>query len=328
MDFDHYRKSVRHGGFKSFLKRAEELGVNIEILENGKVPILKLSYNGKVIFCHKKVPLFRSLSDLTRNKVVTKTILESVDIRTPKGIVAVSPEQATQEIREKKLRYPLIVKPVDGSLAKGVTWNVATEAEVAKAVEHALSAYGYRKGIKIIVEEMFLGNEYRALVLNGEVLSCVEKIPAGVTGNGTTTIQDLIHDFNKTRRHGFEIKLDSVAKNTIAEAGYTLETVLPKDFFLKFRNNLNMSDGGRSIDRTKEMSSILKTICTRAVEALGLTYGGLDLLTNDLSSESPTYVILEVNPNPFYNMNEKPLVEGEGCDVSEKIIQTIFKKNS
>lgn len=251
-------------------------------------------------------------------------VLESVDIRTPQGIVATSPDQAVAEIREKKLRYPLIVKPVDGSLAKGVTWNITSESAVAEAVEHALAAYGYRKGIKIIVEEMFVGNEYRVLVFNGKVLSCVEKIPAGINGDGKNTIQELVHMFNKTRRHGFEIKLDNVARETIKQAGYTLKTVLPKDDFFKLRNNLNMSDGGRSIERTDLLSPTLKKVCVNAIEAIGLTYGGLDLLTNDLTAENPEYVILEVNPNPFFNMHEKPLVEGRGIDVSLTILEYLF----
>lgn len=325
MDFQNYLSKVKHGGFKSFLKRTEELGIKIEILEHEHTPVLKLSHGDQFFFCYKRnMPILRRMGNLTKNKVITKIILESVGIKTPQGIVAISPEQAVSEIQEKQLRYPLIVKPVDGSLAKGVTWNVATEKEVAEAVEHALDAYGYRKGIKIIVEEMFIGNEYRVLVFNGQVLSCVEKIPAGVTGDGKSTIHELIHTFNKNRRHGFEIKLDSVAKNTIEQSGYTLKTVLPNDFFFKFRNNLNMSDGGRSIERTDEMSPVLKNICVKAVEAIGLTYGGLDLLTNNISSPNPDYVILEINPNPYFNMHEKPLVEGIGIDVSLIILQYLF----
>lgn len=331
MNFQEYLSKVKHGGFKSFLKRTEELGIKIEILEHERIPVLKLSYDGTVLFCYKRnMPILRRMGNLTKNKVITKMILESIDIRTPRGIVATSPEQAVSEINEKNLHYPLIVKPVDGSLAKGVTWNITSEQEVAQAVEHALAAYGYRKDIKIIVEEMFVGNEYRVLVFNDQVLSCVEKIPAGVTGDGKNTIKNLIHEFNKDRRHGFEIKLDSTAKDTIAAAGHTLQTVLPKDFFFKFRNNLNMSDGGRSIDRTKDMSPTLKATCVRAIQAVGLTYGGIDLLTNDISSESSQYVILEINPNPFFNMHEKPLVEGEGIDVSQKILENLFpalKKN-
>lgn len=324
MDFQQYIEKVKHGAYKSFLKKTLSLGLTVELILHEKIPVVKISHGEKTIFCYGKVPLFRSMCNLTKNKSVTKFVLESVGIRTPKGVVTHSFEDGLREVREKNLTYPLISKPVDGSLAKGVTWNITSEDDLQEAINHALGAYGYREDIKILVEEMFVGNEYRVLVFNGEVLSCVEKIPAGIMGDGVHTIQDLIHSFNKTRRHGFEIKLDAVAKDTLAKAGYTLKTVLPRDFFFKLRNNLNMSDGGRCIERTANMSAELKKICVKAVESLGLTYGGLDLITNSLTSLNAPYVILEVNPNPYYNMHEKPLVEGDGIDVSLILLKHLF----
>jgi cyanophycin synthetase len=324
MDFQQYIEKVKHGAYKSFLKKTLALGLSVELILHEKIPVVKISHGGKTIFCYGKVPLYRSMCNLTKNKSITKFVLESVGIRTPKGIVTHSFEDGVREVREKNLTYPLISKPVDGSLAKGVTWNITSEASLEEAINHALGAYGYREDIKILVEEMFVGNEYRVLVFNGKVLSCVEKIPAGITGDGTHAIQDLIHTFNKTRRHGFEIKLDAVAKETLSKSGHTLKTVLPKDFFFKLRNNLNMSDGGRCIERTAEMDAELKKTCVKAVESLGLTYGGLDLITNNISLPGARYVILEVNPNPYYNMHEKPLVEGKGIDVSLILLKYLF----
>lgn len=325
MPLPEYIKNLKHGGFKSFLVKAIELGVQIELLEKKRNVILKLSYDDTVFFCAKQyMPIFCRMGNLTRDKVVTKTVLESVNIRTPQGIIATSQDQAIKEIQTRQLHYPLIVKPLDGSLARGVTWNVSSEVEVALAVDHALAAYGTREGVSIMVEEMFVGSEYRVLVYNGAVISCVEKVPAGVTGDGRSTLKNLVKSFNLTRRHGFEIKLDAIAKSTIAQAGYTLESILPKSIFFRLRNNLNMSDGGRSIERTDQMSQSLKRVCVNAIDAVGLTYGGLDLITNQLSHKEPLYVILEVNPNPYYNMHEKPLVEGRGVDFSKIVLEDLF----
>jgi cyanophycin synthetase len=325
MNIPDYALNVQHGGFKSFLLKAIELGVTIELLEKKRSVIIKLSHENTVFFCAKRyLPILCRMGNLTKDKVVTKTVLRSVGIDTPQGIIAISRDQAVAEIREKKLRYPLIVKPLDGSLARGVTWNVTSEDEVALAVSHALTAYGDRKGISIMVEEMFVGDEYRVLIYKGRIASCIKKVPAGITGDGVSTIQTLIKNFNRQRRHGFEIKLDTIAKKTLSDAGFTLKTVLLKDVFFKLRNNLNMSDGGRSIECTEKMSPALQKICIQAVDAVGLTYGGIDLLTNQLSSKNPAYVILEVNPNPYYNMHEKPLVEGVGIDFSKIVLEDLF----
>lgn len=325
MNLKRYIKQLKHGGFRSFLGRAHAMGVEITLIEEGRLDVFRLRYKGKALFCiGSNIPLFRRMGNLSKDKNTTKKVLEDVGIRTPRGILVTDYREIAPLLRKEKLSFPLITKPVDGSLAKGVTWNIQSLEELKAGFHHAKGAYGKRAAAKILVEEMIQGNEYRVLVFNGRVLSCVQKIPAGVTGDGSSTIQKLIHRFNKGRVKGFEIKLDAVAKKTLREHGLTLKSVLPKGQFFKFRNNLNMSDGGRSVEVTGEMSPALKKICVRAVQAVGLTYGGLDLITPDLSSMKKGYAVLEVNPHPFYNMHEKPLVEGKGVDVSEILLKSLF----
>lgn len=324
MNLQEYIKKEQHGGFKSFLKKAIDVGIHIKMIEGEGSPLLRFEHGGKIIFCKRNLPIYKRMGNLTKNKEVTKVILEASHIRTPKGITATSLQEALRAVQKKKLRYPLICKPVDGSLAKGVTWDISSLQELRAAVVHAKGAYGKRPRARFLVEEMFVANEYRVLVLNGKVLSCVQKISAGITGDGMLTIEELIKKFDTDRAPGFEIKLDKTAKKTLKLHLLTLESVLPKNHFFKLRNNLNMSDGGRSVECTKEMHPHFKDICVRAIEAVGLTYGGIDFFAHDITSLKSDYVIIEINPNPFYNMHEKPLVEGKGVDVSIEILKGIF----
>lgn len=328
MPLQEYIRNIKHGGFKSFLKKAVELGIHIEMIHEGAgVPILKLEHGNRAIFCYKRnLPIYKRMGNLTTDKEVTKSILRASGIQTPAGITATSLKEALRLVKEKKLHYPLICKPVDGSLAKGVTWDIASQQELRAAVAHAKGAYGKRPRVRFLIEEMFVANEYRVLLFDKKVLSCVQKISAGITGDGKSTIEELIKKFDTKRQPGFEIKLDAVAKGTLKSHLLTLKSVLPKGQFFKLRNNLNMSDGGRSVECTKEMHPSFKDICVRAIEAVGLTYGGIDFFAHDISSKKSDYVIIEINPNPFYNMHEKPLVEGKGVDVSSEILRSIFPK--
>jgi len=328
MALNEYIKNIKHGGFKSFFKKAVELGIDMEIIDEiGGSPLIKLQHAGKTLFCYKRnLPIYKRMGNLTKNKVVTKSVLAACDIQTPKGITATSFQNAVSLIQEKNLRYPLICKPVDGSLAQGVTWDIQSTQELRAAVSYAKNAYGKRPGVKFIIEEMFVANEYRVLVFNKKVLSCVHKIPAGIIGDGTSSIEELITRFNMKRMPGFEIRMDKTVKETLKTHLLSLRSVLPKNHFFKLRNNLNMSDGGRAIECTKEMHSSFKDICVRAIEAVGLTYGGVDFFAHDIASPKSAYVIIEINPNPFYNMHEKPLVEGKGVDVSSEILKSIFPK--
>jgi len=318
-----YIKKLKHGGFRSFIKRAVELGVDVKIFP-GEVLLFRLEHSGRIIFTRKsQLPIQRRMGNFTRNKNLTKFLLGNVGICTPKGILAKSYREALPLIKKARLSYPLIVKPLDGSLARGVSWNIQTLPELKKAVSFFEKTKSSKRS-QFLVEEMYIGDEFRVLVFNGKIVSCVKKVPATIAGDGKSTIKELIKNFDKTRVRGFKIKLDKIALGTLSQNNLSLNSVLPARYVLKLRNNLNMSDGGRSIECTREMSGYLKKICLQAVDTAGLFYGGLDLITKNLATQKNDYVILEINPNPFYNMHEKPLVEGTGVDVSQKILLHLF----
>jgi len=320
-----YTNDIHHGGFKSFLKKATLLGIKTELIKVGTIHLIKLEYKNKIHFCYKSnLPLLRRMGNLTKNKIITKIVLDSLNIHTPKGIIANSFAEAKMSIKEKSLIYPLICKPVDGSLAKGVTWNITSSLELKKAIDFAKNACKQKTHSQLLIEEMFIADEYRVLVFNGKVLSAVHKIPAGVTGDGKSSLHELITSFNKTRMPGFEIRQDALFKNTLKKNKLTLRSILPKGRFFAFRNNLNMSDGGRSVECTSKMHPVFKKICVQAIEAAGLTYGGIDFFAKDITDPQSDYIVLEINPHPFYNMHEKPLVEGKGVDVSYEILKSLF----
>lgn len=323
-------KKTKHGGFRSFLKRAFELGVHIEFFPlKGK--LIKLEYKGGVIFLKgANPPVMRQMGNFTRDKEVTKMIFDAVGIRTPKGIVADSFKSAAAAIKKRRLRYPVILKPTHGSRALGVTWDIRSEKDLFGAFAHfkEIERKHSLKHKTFLVEEMFIGDEYRVLVLNGKVISCVQKIPASVIGDGTSSIKKLVTAFNKTRLPGFKIKIDDTALETLKKNHLTLDTVLSKKQILRLRNNLNMSDGGRSLDVTKKMHPFFQEVCVRATKTAGLSFGGVDVIAEDISTDKKGYVILEINPNPYYNMNEKPLVEGRGTDVSFLLLKQIFPRIS
>lgn len=49
-------------------------------------------------------------------------------------------------------------------------------------------------------------------------------------------------------------------------------------------------------------------------------------MADDIRDPKTRYVILEINSNPYYNMNEKPLVEGKGVDISWIFLKKMFPR--
>lgn len=321
-------RKTKHGGFRSFLKKAASLGVAIEFFPSKK-RVIKLTYKGEELFMNgDNVPVMRRMGNLTTDKEVTKMIFSASGIRTPKGIVAETFKQSVILIKKAGISYPVILKPTHGSRALGVTWNIASEKSLLEAFLYfkKIAAEHSLKKKTFLVEEMFVGHEYRVLVFNEKVISCVLKIPATIIGDGKSTIKKLVAAFNQERFPGFKIKIDSIVANTLKEKGLSLSSVLPRLFELRLRNNLNMSDGGRSIDVTDKIHHFFRDISIRATKIAGLTFGGVDIIVEDISVKTNKYVVLEINPNPYYNMNERPLVEGKGVDVSFLLLKQIFPK--
>lgn len=321
-------KKTKHGGFRSLIKRAAECGIEISTA-SGEDRVLRFSFDKKVIFLKgANAPVMRRMGNLTQNKELTKIILDDIGIRTPRGIVADSIEAATILIKKHGLPFPLILKPTHGSRALGVSWNIRSVKDLENAFSNFIniSKEHHLKKNTFLVEEMFIGREHRVLVLGGKVISCVEKIPATVIGDGKSSIKKLIQEFNKTRLLGFKIRVDDTVEKTLIDNVLTLNSILKDGHILKLRNNLNMSDGGRSVDVTAKMHHSFRDICIQATEATGLTFSGVDVIANDITkpANANNYVILELNPNPYFNMNEKPLAEGKGTDVSFLLLKQLF----
>lgn len=326
-----YLKHIKHGGFRSLVKRAIELGIDVDLVSREN-KITRFKYGQDIFFIRgKNVPVYRRMGEMTKKKVVTKMVLESFGIRTPRGFEATSLSEAKRLIKQHKLAYPVIMKPSAGTRGLGVTWDIRTDRDIEKAIAHfesasAEHAFLTSKSKTFLVEEMFQGHEYRVLVLDNKVISCVEKIPASIKGDGRSSIKGLIRDFNQTRLPGFFIHVDKTVRETLKKNNLDLKSVLPKGQVLRLRNNLNMSDGGRSIDVTHRLHPELKKICAKAAESIGLTYGGVDLMADNIRDPKTRYVILEINSNPYYNMNEKPLVEGKGVDISWIFLKKMFPR--
>jgi cyanophycin synthetase len=330
LDEEAVQKKIRHGGFRSLLKRAVRYGIEVALLsEEGEKALIRMRHGGKSFFMNgANAPAWKLMTNLTRDKEMTKLILNEVDVEVPKGFVADSTESALRAMREGVLRYPVILKPTHGSMSRGVSWDIRNASELRQAIRDFRSAkreHDFKRDT-FLVEEMFVGREYRLLVFKGSVIACTEKTPASVTGTGVSTVRELIEAFNDSRPAGYKLRLDEVAMDTLKRERLTTDSVVEAGRTVRLRNNMNMTDGGRAINSLHLMHPSFRDICIRSMEIAGLDFAGIDFLVKDISAEAEpgNYVVLEVNCNPYYNMHEAPLVEGGDTDVSSILLEEIF----
>ncbi|NTW89735.1 MAG: ATP-grasp domain-containing protein [Candidatus Moranbacteria bacterium] len=330
LDEEAVQKKIRHGGFRSLLKRAVRYGIEVALLsEEGEKALIRMRHGGKSFFMNgANAPAWKLMTNLTRDKEMTKLILNEVGVEVPKGFVADSTESALRAMREGVLRYPVILKPTHGSMSRGVSWDIRNASELRQAIRDFRSAkreHDFKRDT-FLVEEMFVGREYRLLVFKGSVIACTEKTPASVTGTGVSTVRELIEAFNDSRPAGYKLRLDEVAMDTLKRERLTTDSVVEAGRTVRLRNNMNMTDGGRAINSLHLMHPSFRDICIRSMEIAGLDFAGIDFLVKDISAEAEpgNYVVLEVNCNPYYNMHEAPLVEGGDTDVSSILLEEIF----
>ncbi len=263
--------------------------------------------------------------DLAGNKDETKKMLIEAAIPVAKGSCISDIEEIEGAIKD--IGFPLVFKPLDGNHGKGASINVKTLEDARAAFEHA-KKYSRR----IIVEKFITGYDFRVLVINNRFIAAALREPAHVTGDGKSTIQQLIDKENKDPRRGYghenvltEISIDRETTEQLAKSNYTLETVLKKDELCYLKGTANLSTGGTSTDVTDIMHPNNIFICERISRVIGLDICGIDIMAKNLSEPLGVTggVVLEVNAAPGFRMHLAP-AKGLPRNVAAPVIDMLY----
>ncbi len=267
--------------------------------------------------------------DLAGDKSATKQLLGDSGIPVPRGVVVRGVEDAVREAR--RLRYPLVTKPLDGNHGRGVTIGIRDEEGlrfgVALAQEH---------GRNVIVEQFFEGHDHRILVVDGKLIAVAERVPAQVVGDGVHTIAELVAQVNEDPRRGdghekvmTKIRIDAHVTEFIARSGLTPASVPDAGQVVQLRSTANLSTGGTAADRTNEIHPDNAEIARRAAMLVGLDIAGIDFMAPDItrSVRETGGGIIEVNAAPGFRMHLEPS-EGPPRDVARPVIGMLFPPGS
>jgi cyanophycin synthetase len=268
-------------------------------------------------------------TDLAGNKDMTKKLLDESGVPVPRGIVVRDVEDAVRGA--KRLRYPLVTKPLDGNHGRGVTIGIVDEAQLRFGFHEALAQ---AKGRDVIVEQFFAGNDHRILVVGGKMVAVAERIPAQVVGDGISTIRQLVAQVNRDPRRGeghenvmTRIRIDAHVEEFLARSGLTPDSIPEADEVVQLRATANLSTGGTAVDRTNEIHPDNAEIARRAALIVGLDVCGVDFVCPDItrSVRETGGGVIEVNAAPGLRMHIEPS-EGAPRDVAKPIIEMLFPR--
>ncbi len=202
------------------------------------------------------------------------------------------------------LGYPVVVKPSDKDGGVGVSVGLKTPEAVRKAFRRARE---YSRAI--LVESFIEGRDYRLITLNGQLIWAVERVPGGVTGDGKSTIRQLVDQLNadplRTDGPGGKLRpllFDEEAAELLAERGMDETTIPTAGARIALRGAANVASGGTPVDVFDQVHIDNRQLAERAARAFRLDVAGIDLLIPDISRswKETGAGICEINAQPCF----------------------------
>jgi cyanophycin synthetase len=268
--------------------------------------------------------------DIAGDKVLAKQFMARAGIPVPEGVVAQSVQDAVAALDQ--LGGPVVIKPRNGNHGKCVTVGIRTPAQAEQAYNRAAAGSG---SCAVIVESYVPGHDYRVLVVDGRLIAAAQLLPPAVTGDGASSIRELIDAVNADPRRGrghsrvlTQILIDDVTLAHLAATGLDPESVVAAGQQVSLRKNGNLSTGGTSKDVTSVVHDDVAELCRRSAMAAGLDICGIDIRLPDigaplLSDAGQPAAVIEINACPGLRMHLAP-AEGSPRDVAEPIIDRLY----
>ncbi|MBW3601755.1 MAG: hypothetical protein KY434_03520 [Actinobacteria bacterium] len=243
---------------------------------------------------------FESLSELTpassylrcQDKRATRRVLAAAAIDQPHGQVA--GDAAADRAFLERCRE-LVVKPVVGEGGAGISVGVSTSEGLEAALRRARDEHP-----EALLERHHHGTDVRVVVIDGQVVAAAERRPPEVTGDGASTIRQLLEAVNAQRAGSggrrWPVPTDAETSVTLHRQGLELDDVAERGRVVPLRGTANLHQGGEIIDITSDLHDAHADVARRAAAALALPVAGVDLIVGAL--DAPSHVVIEVNAQP------------------------------
>lgn len=263
--------------------------------------------------------------EIADDKMRTKEKLKTAGIPVPEGDSAEELEDALK--LADRIGYPVAVKPLVGNHGRGITVNIKTADDLSVAFNEAK-----RLRDRIIIEKYLEGADHRILIIDGKFVAAARRDPPSVTGDGRSTIQELIDKLNEDPRRGFgheniltKVKVDFMTNRLLKQKGKKLTDVLTEGEELVLKSTANLSMGGTATDVTDEVHPILRAVAERISRLVDIDVIGIDIVAPHLKEplDNTGGAIIEINAAPGFRMHLEPFV-GNPRNVAKPLVDMLF----
>lgn len=300
---------------------ARRRGISVEVIDEENA-YFNLVLGGRTITCRESLTEMTSAIAMSRcdDKRLTHRVLKSAGIKVPMQL-ALNASDSFDEISCGQVIEKMgsvVVKPARGEQGNGISVDIRTPHELAKAIDVAS-----RFCPDIVIEEYTPGHDLRTIVIDYELVAAAVRKPPMVTGTGMHTVKELIDKYNRRRQSATggesHVPLDEETERCVRLAGYEMDNVVEAADKIQVRKTANLHTGGTIHDVTYEIHPALAQASIQAAKAIGIPVTGLDLMVPDLLGSE--YVIIEANERPG-------LANHEPQPTAQRFIDYLFPQTS
>ena len=248
------------------------------------------------------------------DKYLLKEILGAEGIPVPHIVSATNVAEAKRKFAE--FEGAVVVKPRSGSRARHTTVNVSSEGELKEAFRSAQRLCRY-----VALESYIRGGVCRGTVVNGRLVGFFQAYPPEITGDGMSTIEQLIQKKNNSKPERVQnVVLTDEHEQFLKRLGYSQQSVIPKDKIVALTHRTGRLFGGRTRELLGSEHPVLRQYLEHAAVILKTPVIGFDLIIENPESnpDAQRWGIIEANTLPFIDLHYLPL-EGTPSNVAAHV---------
>jgi cyanophycin synthetase len=250
----------------------------------------------------------------------------------PQGSTCDTEEELVEAAEE--IGYPVVVKPVSGHKGQGVSTHLQNAEEVVAAFRriHHGGEDETLVGDGVIIESFVEGGDYRLLAVAGKYVAALHREPPSVTGDGSSTVEELIAAENSRERRRDTIRsplgriiCDEDLVGYLRQQELDLSSIPDREQRVPLRRIANISAGGVSINVTDELHPDNRALVESIAAFFQVTCLGIDVIAADItrSWKEGQFGIIEINAGPGIFMHLAPAV-GNPVDVPGRVMDALF----
>ena len=190
----------------------------------------------------------------------------------------------------------VIVKPLNSSASQGLTLSIVTNEGLAQALELAFSVSDVA-----LVQEQVLGEELRFTVLDGKVISIIQKQTPRLIGDGIMTVAELLNRENTLRTNiNTPIVYSSLELPTYIDPG-----LVPKeDEVVSLGSSSLVSKGASLYELSEQVHDSYKNFAITTARLLNAEFIIIDILATEWTKPATkeNWNFLELNTGPALSM--------------------------